>query len=50
MNKIGLILTLAALLGAGAAALIVGAKGGSTTPTASVSTPEKASCCSGHNK
>jgi hypothetical protein len=50
MNKIGLILALAALLGAGAAALIVGAKGGSTAPTASVSTPEKASCCSGHNK
>jgi len=49
MNKIGLILALAALLGAGAAALIVGAKGGSTTPTA-VSTPAKASCCSGHNK
>jgi hypothetical protein len=51
MNKIGLILTLAALLGAGAAALIVGAKGGSTTPTASVSTPEKKSgCCAGHSQ
>jgi len=37
-------------MGAGAAALIVGAKGGSTTPTASVSTPEKAPCCLGHNK
>lgn len=47
MNKLGLILALAALLGAGAAALIVGAKG-SSNPTAAVTTPEKASCCSGH--
>jgi len=50
MNKFGLILVLAALLGAGAAALIVGAKGSSTAPAAAVSTPEKAPCCSGHNK
>ncbi len=50
MNKFGLILALAALLGAGAAALIVGAKGSETTPTAVVTTPEKASCCSGHSK
>ncbi|MCX7992440.1 MAG: hypothetical protein N2651_02095 [Fimbriimonadales bacterium] len=50
MNKLGLILALAALLGAGAAAIIVGAKGSETTPTAVVSTPEKSACCSGHNK
>ncbi len=48
MNKFGLILALAALLGAGAAAIIVGAKGNETTPTAVVSSPEKASCCSGN--
>lgn len=48
MNKFGLILALAALLGAGAAAIIVGAKGNGTTPTAAVSSTEKASCCSGH--
>lgn len=50
MNKIGLILTLAALLGAGAAALVIGAKGGSTSATATVSAPDKASCCPDHNK
>lgn len=48
MNKLGLILVLAALLGAGAAALIVGSRGGDPVPAAAVSTPEKAGCCSGH--
>ncbi|MFN7015679.1 MAG: hypothetical protein ACK4P5_00745 [Fimbriimonadales bacterium] len=48
MNKFGLILALAALLGAGAAAIIIGAKGNGTTPTTSVTTSGKASCCSGH--
>ncbi len=49
MNKIGLILALAALLGASAAALLIGSKSGSEpTPAAVVSTPAKSSCCSGH--
>ncbi|MCS7209422.1 MAG: hypothetical protein NZ874_07610 [Fimbriimonadales bacterium] len=48
MNKLGLILVLAALLGAGAAALVIGAKSGEVNPSAVVTTPKKSSCCPGH--
>lgn len=49
MNKVGLILVLAALLGAGAAALLIGSKSSvEPTPAAVVSTPAKSSCCPGH--
>lgn len=49
MNKVGLILVLAALLGAGAAALLVGFRSSvEPTPAAVVTTPSKSSCCPDH--
>ncbi|MEN3000993.1 MAG: hypothetical protein ABDI19_04020 [Armatimonadota bacterium] len=49
MNRIGLLLVLAALLGAGAAALMFSVREDkSAQPTAAVVKSEKSSCCAGH--
>ncbi len=49
MNKIGLILAVAALLGAGAAALVAGLREGKASSAAAVSnSTKKPACCAGH--
>lgn len=47
MSKIGLVLALAALIGAGAAAILVGANSSSNSSAAVVKSTGK-SCCDGH--
>jgi hypothetical protein len=50
MSRFGLILAVAALLGAGAAALVMSMREGTVSPTAAVVKEggKKPSCCPGH--
>jgi len=51
MSRIGLLLAIAALLGAGAAALITSLREGKSAPSPAAvvkGSSEKPSCCSGH--